>query len=65
MCLDAALPGYVVRRPSGLYLLQRSYDLRFTVLALLICSLPSNPKSYLRMCGSKSLLKKVPVFWIV
>jgi hypothetical protein len=37
------------RKLSG----ERSYDRRFTILALAYPFPPSNPKSYLRMCGSR------------
>jgi hypothetical protein len=47
----AALPGHIFRRTSGLYLPRRSDDLRSLCLPLLISILPSNPKSYLCMCG--------------
>ena len=46
-----ALPGFIVRRSPCVHLPQRSYDLRFAVLAPAHLHPPSNPKSYLRMCG--------------
>jgi hypothetical protein len=36
---NAALTGHVFSGTPGLYLLQRTDDVRFTVLVLLICSL--------------------------
>jgi hypothetical protein len=49
---NAPLPRHVLRLAACFYLLQRSDDLRLTVLALAHPVL-MNPKSYLRMCGSR------------